>query len=277
MQKHFFLLALLGLSLLSCNQNEPKAMQQVTFTVEGLAATTEPMQLPQKQYASSLLDDDGKSMTDLYLFDGTTQLAHQVSTDSDFGTITVMLSAGSHDLHFVATRATELNYNAGTLSMGSVRPTFGKHLTLNVTGSSVQNIDLERVTGQVVLTIEDEIPSDAKTLVIAIGDYCKGLQVETFNGANQAPFEVSVDISSKVGTTGYSATLNHIVPIFGTEHETSYTVTVKSDSETVIAQASGTMPINSNTKTLLHGALFKGTSTLFSLTTAWNADIEVNM
>lgn len=262
-------------ALIGCkNGNEPAQMQQVVFNVQGLEVKTEPMHKPA---ASGLVDEDGSALTDLYLFDGTELLAHQVSTDEGYGTITVQLMAGVHNLHFVATRATGLSYADGLLSMGSVRPTFGGHLTLNVTGSSEQNVTLERITGQVILTIEDEIPSDAHTLKVQIGDYCKALQVETFNGSANNPFEASVNISSKVGITGYSVTLNHLVPVFCSQIESSYTVTVLDANGNTIAQSTGTLPLNSNTKTLLHGELFAGTKALFVLSTAWNADIDVNM
>lgn len=276
MKRFYLLSAIVALLFISCNHttDEPAQAQQVVFRVQGLTAETEPMQMPA---ASGLTDDDGNQLTDLYLFDGTELLAHQVSTDDGFGTITVQLMAGIHNLHFVATRSKGLSYADGLLSMSSVRPTFGGHLLLNVTGSSEQNVSLERITGQIVLTIEDEIPSEAKTLTIKIGDYCKALQVESFNGANNNPFEQDVDISSKVGTTGYTVRLNHLVPTYATQIETTYDISIKDASNAVIAQATGTMPINSNTKTLLHGDLFTGTKSFVILSTAWNADIDVDM
>lgn len=274
--KKILLLAAVMVAFVACKNDEPKQAHQVTFRVPQLAVETEPMSAPVRKVAP-LVDDDDMALTDLYMFDGTTLLAHQTSDQDDFGTITVMLLAGEHNLHFVATRSTGLSYDAGVLSMTAVRPTYGAHLNLNVTGSSDQNITLNRVTGQFKLTIEDEIPSTAAKLRIALADYYKGLNVATFAGTTNDGYSVDINITSKVGTTGANWTLNHLAPVYGTQYETTYTITVFNASDEKIAEATGTVPLNSNTKTMLHGDLFTGTRALFVLSTAWNADLDVDM
>ena len=86
----------------------------------------------------------------------------------------------------------------------------------------------------------------------------------------------TVNIYGKVGMSGQTWTLNILVPEYGVEHETTYTLTATNGSSQVIGQCTGTIPCNSNTKTLLHGNLFTGTRSFFSLTTSWNADNDVN-
>ncbi|MCR5532752.1 MAG: hypothetical protein K6F10_02615 [Paludibacteraceae bacterium] len=276
MKKYLFLAAIAAAFLSCSKKDEPANVQQhqVTFTLPELQVEQQPMQAPM---ANPLVDDDNTALTDLYMFDGTTLLAHQTSDQDDFGTITVMLMAGEHNLHFVATRSTGLSYDAGVLSMTTVRPTYGAHLVLNVTGSSDQNITLNRVTGQFKLTIEDEIPSTAAKLRIALADYYKGLNVATFAGTTNDGYSVDINITSKVGTSGANWTLNHLAPVYGTQYETTYTITVFNASDEKIAEATGTVPLNSNTKTLLHGDLFTGTRALFVLSTTWNDDLDVDM
>lgn len=274
MKKYLFFVPILAL-LCACNQNEPQAKHQVTFKVDGMAAETRPMNAPRRTQV--LTDDDGQQMTDLFLFDGATQLAHQTNADASFGTVTVTLTAGEHHLHFIASRSTELTYEGGVLSCTSLRPTFGKHYDINVSGSSDENISLDRITGQVVLTIEDEIPSGAANLRVQFGDYYKAINPTTFAATRSGDFDQTVNISGKVGLSNQSWTLNVLVPTYGTQATTSYTVTATNAGGSVLGQATGTMQTNSNTKTLLHGSLFSGTRSIVTLTTAWNADIDVDM
>ena len=214
-------------------------------------------------------------MTDLILFDGATYLMRQQNTDPNFGTVTILLTAGEHHLHFIATRSTELTYDEGILNCASLRPTFGKHYDINVSGGSDENVTMDRLTGQVVITIEDEIPAGAANLRIQFGDYYKGINPTTFAGVRSGEFDQSVSIASKVGMTDQVWRLNVLAPVYGTESETTYTLTATNTSGDIIGQATGTMTICSNTKTLLHGSLFTGTRSFVSLSTAWNSDIDV--
>ena len=271
MKKYLFLLPIVAL-LAACSSNEPSQSHQVTFNVAGMVAETEPMSSPRK--VAPLIDDDGSQMTDLILFDGATYLMRQQNTDPDFGTVTVMLTAGEHNLHFVATRSTELSYDEGVLNCASLRSTFGKHYYINVTGGSDEYVTMDRLTGQVVITIEDEIPAGAANLRIQFGDYYKGINPTTFAGVRSGAYDQTVSIASKVGMTGSQWKLNILVPAYGETSETSYTLTATNGSGDIIGQATGTMTICSNTKTLLHGNLFTGTRSFVSLSTAWNSDID---
>ena len=277
MKKTFLLCALCALMLLGCkSKNDPENVQhQVTFRVPQLAVETEPMNAPAIRKVAPLTDEDGLQMTDLILFDGATYLMRQQNTDPNFGTVTVMLTAGEHHLHFVATSSTELSYAEGVLNCASLRPTYGKHYDINVTGGSDEYVTMDRLTGMVVITIEDEIPAGAANLRIQFGDYYKGLNPTTFAGVRSGDFDQTVSIASKVGQTDVQYKLHILAPVYGTESTTTYTLTATNGSGDVIGQATGTMPINSNTKTLLHGDLFTGTRSFLSLATSWGADSDV--
>lgn len=272
MKKTIAICALAALILTGCKSDEPQAKHQVTFRVPALKVETEQMPAPRK--VAPLTDEEGQQMTDLLLFDGATYLMRQQNTDTDFGTVTVLLTAGEHHLHFIATRSTELSYDEGILNCASLRQTYGKHYTINVTGGSDENVTLDRLTGQVVITIEDEIPDGASQLRIQFGDYYKGLNPTTFAGVRSGEFDQTVSIASRVGLTGQQWKLNILVPAYGETSETSYTLTATNGSGDIIGQATGTMSICSNTKTLLHGNLFTGTRSFVSLSTAWDIDID---
>lgn len=272
--KRFFLLASSVLMLLSCGHNDEPSQYKVTFRIPQVSVNTEPMDSPRK--APILTDDDGKQMTDLILFDGSTYILRQQNTDPNFGTITVMLTAGTHNLHFIATRSEGLDYTDGLLNCTSLKPTFGDHYTINVSGSSDEYVTLQRLTGQVVVTIEDEIPADAKSLRIQFGDFYTSIDPTTFNATRTGAYDTSVDISGKAGKSGQSFTINILAPNYGVEYTSSFTLTAKNTSGTIIGQATGMMQICSNTKTLLHGNLFTGTRSFISLSTAWNADKDAS-
>lgn len=271
--KRFLFFAAIAAALISCSKKDEQSIQhQVTFHLPQLTVETVPMDAPRR--TPVLTDDDGQQMTDLLLWDGSTYLLRQQNTDPNFGTITVMLTTGTHHLHFIATRSTNLSIDEGILYCESLRPTFGKHYDLNVSGSSDQNISLDRITGHVVITIEDEVPTGANSLRIQFGDYYKGIDPTTFNAVRTGAFDQSVSLTGKVGTSDNEWKLNIIVPEYQTEHETTYTITATNGSSQVIGQATGSMTTNSNTKTLLHGNLFTGTRSFLSLTTSWEADIN---
>ena len=280
MKKALFFSAIFALIFTGCksDKDEPQvdsSKHQVTFQVPALKVETEPMNAPAVRKVAPLTNDEGQQMTDLLLFDGETYLMRQQSTDPDFGTVTVLLTAGEHHLHFIATSSTELTYDEGILNCASLRQTYGKHYDLNVTGGSDEYVTMDRLTGMVVITIEDEIPAGAANLRIQFGDYYKGLNPTTFAGVRSGAFDQTVSIASRVGMTDQQWKLNILVPVYGETSETSYTLTATNGSGDIIGQATGTMPINSNTKTLLHGNLFTGTRSFLSLATSWGADSDV--
>ena len=277
MKKALFFSAIFALILTGCKsaKDEPQvdsSKHQVTFRVPALKVETEPMSAPRR--VAPLTDDDGAQMTDLILFDGATYLMRQQNTDQSFGTVTVLLTAGEHHLHFVATRSTELSYEEGVLNCASLRSTFGKHYDINVTGGSDEYVTMDRLTGMVVITIEDVIPEGAANLRIQFGDYYKGINPTTFAATRSGAFDQTVSIASKVGLTDQQWKLNILAPVYSEESETTYMLTATNGSGDIIGQATGTMSICSNTKTLLHGHLFTGTRSFLSLSTAWNSDID---
>ena len=275
MKKFLFFSALFALMLVGCkNQDEPQQKaetHQVKFTIPGLTVSTEPMDAPRKAPAS--LIDDSDELTDLYLFDGTTQLVHQTSDQAEFGTITVLLTTGNHTLHFVATRSTGISYENGILACTSLKNTFGKTVQLNVAGGGDQNVTLDRLSGKLIITINDAIPSGASNLRIQLACRYTSLNVTSLYGVSPSSFDQNVNISGKVGTSGYQITL-YMLAMDECGYDTDFTLTATNSSSQVIGQATGTVTIAPNTKTLLIGNLFTGTRSFISLNSAWNADIE---
>lgn len=273
MKRNILLLAIAACVLLGCSKAQEEPLQSVTFSVSNFAQSTSPID-GAAQAPASLIDGDDV-LTDLYLFDGATQLIHQTSDAQDFGTITVMLSVGEHTLHFVATRSAGVTYADGVLYCTSLRNTFGKTITLNVAGGTNENVTLERIVGKLIITIEDEVPANAYNLRIQVGQLYHSLDVQTLYGVSPEPFDQTLTIVNKVGMTGSTWTLPILSPD-ADGYETSYTLTATDADGHTIGQATGNVTLAPNTKTNLHGSLFTGTRSFVQLNTSWNADIDAS-
>lgn len=259
--------------LVACNNNEPTPTKSVTFHVDAFHIAQEPMKAPSR--APILDDNDGTALTDLYIFDGTTQLAHQTSDQEDFGTITLTLTHGSHNLSFVCTRSSDISVADGTMTMGGVKPTFGKLLTLNVTNQTpAQDLTLQRLTGQMIITIQDAFPSTAKEIEFVINPRYSALDVTTLCAINGEEISQRVSCTSKVGKTDQQFTMNLLAPSLTDEYQADVTINVYGDGGTVLYSVLvEDVRLAANTKTLLSGKLFTAPSASVNVSHEWNTDI----
>ena len=261
--------------LVACNnQNTPEPTQEVTFNISAFEQSA-PMGIAPKQNATILDDVDGVALTDLYIFDGSTQLAHQTSDQEDFGTITLTLTHGSHNLSFVCTRSTDISVAGGTMTMGNVKPTFGKLLTLNVTNQTpAQDLTLQRLTGQMIITIQDAFPAAAKEIEFVINPRYNALDVTTLCGTNGEEFVQRVSCTSKVGKTDQQFTMNLLAPSLTDEYQADVTINVYGDGGTALYSVLvEDVRLAANTKTLLSGKLFTAPSASVNVDHTWKSDI----
>ena len=177
MKKSILLCALMVL-LVACDGNRPEEVQSVTFQVTNFSQSTAPMGMPQK--APILDDTEGQALTDIYVFDGSTLLLHQTSDQADFGTFTLSLTHGAHNLSVVATRSTGIAVSGSVMTMENVRSTFGVLHPLTVSSSTpAQELTLQRISGSMTITITDEFPSNADEIEFVIDPRYKQLDVTT--------------------------------------------------------------------------------------------------
>ena len=275
MKKQLFFAALCSLMLISCSQNEPKQSKQVSFNVSSFSITQQSMNAPRR--APILDDQDGTALTDLYVFDGTTMLVHQTSDLEAFGCVTLTLEYGSHDLSFIATRSIGQSYSAGVLSVTGVRPTFGKLQSITISDATdAFDIVLNRVTGQLIINIEDAIPADADYIKFQIAQKYDNLLVASLNGTGVYAFEQTASLTSSVGITDKSFTINMLSPTYQTQYTTDVTLSVYRSDDSVIAQhIIHDVPICNNTKTILSGEMFGGSSFTITANHSWEDHINV--
>ena len=275
MKKTIFLCAFVAL-LAACNSNDPLQIQSVTFCVSTFEQTTEQMNSQRRAPQATILDDDGGvALTDLYVFDGSTQLAHQTNDDPSFGTVTLDLSHGNHNLSFVCTRSTGMTYDAGVLSSTSLRPTFGKTLALNVSASTpAQDLTLERLTGLVGVTINDEFPASANEIEFIFNPRYTSLDIATLCGVSGSEFRQKVSCTSKVGQSGVQYSFNILAPTRDEEFTADVTINIYNSASAVIYSVTiDDVRMAANTKTLISGNLFTNPSASISVNTSWNTNI----
>ena len=276
MKKFLFFSALAALILTACKtKNEPESSiesQTVTFHVSGWQQT-----LAQSPRRTPILDDEtnGQALTDLFVFDGTTQLVHQTSDDDSFGTITLNLAHGNHSLSFICTRSTSISVENGVMTFGSVRSTFGKLLALNVTASTgAQDLTLDRISGQLVLTINDAFPTTANEIEFVVNPRYSQLNVINLQAVNGASWNQRVSCTSKQGQSGVQYTFNHIAPSLTAEYTADVTINIYNVGGSVIHSVTiDDVRLAANTKTLLSGNMFTAPSTSVSVNHSWNTNI----
>lgn len=272
--KKFLFFSALATLLIGCKgQNDPEQVQAVQFKVSTFTQTTEPMPSPRK--APILDDEGGTALTDLYVFDGTTQLAHQTNDDTNFGTVTLNLTHGNHNLSFILTRSTGITVENGVMTMSSIRSTFGKLLALNVTASTgAQDLTLDRISGQLQLTINDAFPTTANEIEFVINPRYTQMNVTNLQGVNGDEWSQRVSCTAKQGQTGVQYTFNHICPSLTDEYTGDVTINIYNAGGSVIYTVTiDDVRFASNTKTLLSGNLFTTPSASVGVNTSWNSNI----
>ena len=272
--KKVLLFSALAALLIGCKgQNDPEQVQAVQFKVSTFTQTTEPMPSPRK--APILDDEGGTALTDLFVFDGTTQLAHQTNDDANFGTVTLNLTHGNHNLSFILTRSTGITVENGVMTMSSIRSTFGQLLALNVTASTgAQDLTLDRISGQLQLTINDAFPTTANEIEFVINPRYTQMNVTNLQGVNGDEWSQRVSCTAKHGQTGVQYTFNHICPSLTDEYTGDVTINIYNAGGSVIYTVTiDDVRFASNTKTLLSGNLFTTPSASIGVNTSWNSNI----
>ena len=272
MKKYLLLLPIVAL-LAACNSNEPLQTKSVTFRVSTFEQTAEPMHSPSK--APILDDEGGMALTDLFVFDGTTQLAHQTNDDANFGTVVLNLTHGNHNLSFILTRSAGITVENGVMTFTSVRSTFGKLLAMNVTASTgAQDLTLDRISGQLQLTINDAFPTTANEIEFVVNPRYSQLNVTNLQGVNGDEWSQRVSCTAKQGQSGVSYTFNHICPSLTDEYTADVTINIYNAGGSVIYTVTiDDVRFASNTKTLLSGNLFTTPSASVGVNTSWNSNI----
>jgi hypothetical protein len=227
------------------------------------------------------LEADGKTMTDMWALDyigcELKQQLHQTSDDADFGSPTMDLSLGTHQIYFIASRGegASLNTTTHALTFTSVRDTFWKDYEITIssgTSSDNRSVTLDRIVTKLKLTFTDAIPEGAAKFEVTPASWYYGIDYTTGEPSEataNGTFTVNIP-SSEIGV------VNESVSIFGFSSATEWTTDVAVDCKTSDSSVLGSATITSapfvrNRVSEYTGPLFvdNGSMTL-SLNATWD-------
>jgi hypothetical protein len=254
--------------------DESEGVKVVTFKVNGdFAVRFSDME------TRTAMTDEANTMTDLWVFDykdgQCVQSIHQTSGDAQWGTPTLSLRFGTHQIYFVASRGAEPVVDADNhvISFGTVRDTFWKRYNVNVVATSNGNraVTLDRVVTKLRLTFTDEVPATANSISIVPHTWYYGLDYTTGQPASvrtDAATVITIPDASK-GQTGIQASL------FGfsgaDEWNTDVVISSRTSTDDVLGSATITSaPFKANRVSDYSGPLFSaGGSLSLSLNGEW--------
>lgn len=246
--------------------------KKFTFTVKGDFGSPTFRHGDDVTRAATYLNDQSNQMTDLWVFDFVgdvcVQSIHQTTSDESWGQPEMSLTLGTHHVYFVASRGLSpvLDAMAKTLTWASVRDTYWKDYKVTVVNTSNGNrsVTLDRVVAKLKLTVNDEIPAGASTLVCTPATWYYGLNYRTgapVTATNGQAISISIP-SNYVGTSG------QLVASFFTisgadEWTTDVSVAVKDGNGTSLGSAViNDAPMLRNRSTEYSGNLFSGSGNM---------------
>lgn len=204
------------------------------------------------------------SMTDLWVLDYVdgelVQQVKQASTDEDFGSPTLSLTLGSHEIYFVASAGGSpvLNTDGHKITWGVPRDTFWKKLSLGVSASTGgnQSVTLERVATRLSVNIEDALPAELAKIEIQPQTWYYGVDYLTGGGTDAKSEAFTINIPAS-----YAGRTNTMVAVFGMsmadEFTTDVTIRAKDgDGGTITSEVIDDAPMQRNRSTDYTGTLF---------------------
>lgn len=282
--KRYLFIIIVSLLLFSCRQeNDPSSAKRVTFSVDVLSVdrddtfqnencTQSYQHAPSASPADISLEQ--ANMTDLWVFEGTTLLAHQHTGDADFGTPSVELSYGSHTITFVASNQSGQTFTSGTWHADKANDCFGCVADIDVTTSiSTEAIVLNRLTYGLKWQSTDLVPTDAKTLRLSVSPMRESLQsnLVAVDGYERV---YDYNVTSYVGRV-VSVTVYGLPAEFGEEDNITTTISFLDATDAVLFTHTRTVPVLTNRRTIITGALFDGSASApVRINTQWLDDYE---
>lgn len=217
------------------------------------------------------------SMTDLWVFEGSTLLAHQHTGDADFGTPSVDLSYGSHTITFVASSQSGQTFTSGTWHADKANDCFGSVESVDVSSStSAQAVILMRCTYGLKWQSTDLVPTGTKTLRLSVSPMRESL-TDGLHATDGYTRTYTYDVTSYVGRV-ISVTVYGLPEYYGVEDAVTTTIEFLSATDAVLYTHTRTVPVLTNRRTIITGELFNGSaSAAVRVNSQWLTDYETNL
>lgn len=245
------------------------------------------------------LQADGKSMTDIYIFDydqtsgKLLQVLHQTNSAEDFAQPDMTLAYGDHTLKVIATRSvspTLLDADSAAwaakdnvltpisdkvpaiLTSGKTSDSFGATKDVSVTpGKALAvNIQMERIVAKLVLDVMDAIPADCSNLVMDLDEY-RHFSWEDFDVIQPVRNQRTYDMTTYAGGNGVLITYFVLVPLDGYSSDVTFTLGKKGSDKPYSQFTVQNVPFERNKVTTIKGKYYNHQSGVtFSLKAEWD-------
>ena len=222
---------------------------KVTFNVSALDVITQSMTKSGNAKNASA----GLGKLFYYITGSTTETGTQISTDTGFGTIDLMLTPGTYDAYFIGTPDATQNidfyyhYNGTSVTFGDA-DMFAKSLQLTIADAQSFDVTMNRLTGQLVVDLTDtDVPSNVKSVKVT----CTRRDCWSFTWCS-ATDNVSVE---KVIQPENGQFPDCIVNSFPIDDKTA-TITILDADNNVLGETSVDYNIVANQRTIIRGSIF---------------------
>ncbi len=253
------------------------------------------------------LQADGKSMTDIYIFDydqasgKLLQVLHQTNSAEDFAQPDMTLAYGDHTLKVIATRSVSPTLQdadsvawaakdnvltpisdkvPAILTSSKTSDSFGATKDVSVTpGKALAvNIQMERIVAKLVLDVMDAIPADCSNLVMGLDEYCH-FSWEDFDVIQPVRNQRIYDMTTYAGGNGVLITYFVLVPLDGYSSDITFTLGKKGSDKPYSKFTVQNVPFERNKVTTIRGKYYNHQSGVsFSLKAEWDKngnDVEI--
>lgn len=214
------------------------------------------------------------NMTDLWVFEGNTLLAHQRAGQSGFGSPSVELSHGSHSLTFIASPQPDQTFVDGIWSAPKANDCFGAVVPIEVsTATTSSTIILCRCTYGLRWQSTDIVPPGVAKLRLKVAPMRESM-TDGLRAVGVYARTYTYDVSAYVGRT-ISVTVFGLPEYYGVEDHITTTIEFLSATDAVLYSHSKYAPVLTNRRTIITGALFNGSaSSSIRVNSEWLPDYE---
>ena len=217
--------------------------------------------------ATRLENGNTAGLTDLWVLDysedgSLLQQTHQSSTDADFGTVSMELTYGHHDIKFIASKGAGASLTDEGISWTKVGDTFALDYAVDVVVSSNGNRapELKRVISGLKITINDEIPATATKAVLTLGKRSQSLTLPELSALPYEQSGAELDITGLAGKTGRQVAIYSLAD-GDDEWESTASIEVLNASGARLTYVEiPTVKLKRNRMTVLSGDLFNRSS-----------------
>jgi len=280
----FALLAIVGCKstsedvTLQVEENDKEVIKEnVRFMVGGLevkATSMDGVNIPMRRVSEP--KDIG--VTEIWVIEDGEVLAHQVSTDEDFGSPELILSLGKHTLTFIGSGKTGQKFVDGIWSADKISDTYGKVYELDVQqGIGVQQLVLVHANYAIWWYSDDFIVGTAKYFDIIIKGHHYTLTEGLNGGSATQEYKFSGSFTDDMVGHRLNITVSGFCAEYGVEETVECKLFIKNKNGNELYKYEVDVPVVSHRRSVITGRMFGSTGTGIIVDENWPDDYEIEL